>query len=310
VSGQAQAARPPGRLPEWLRRSLPAGAGAVRRLIGREGLSTVCLHARCPNAAECFSRGTLTFMILGDRCTRSCRFCAVAADGPPAPVDPDEPQRVADAAGRLGLRHVVITSVTRDDLLDGGAGQFANVVRAVRDVLPRATVEILTPDFQGDPASIDAAVAAGPDVFNHNVETVPRLYGAVRPQADYRRSLAVLARAGRHRPGRPLIKSGLMVGMGERPGEIAEILRDLRSAGCDILTIGQYLAPSPEHHPVARFVPPEEFEDMAGNHHHRIILPRLGPVCTVPYFFYPISFHWGSPVWVDCIREPPSLCQL
>ncbi len=231
---------------------------AVRDALAGAGLNTVCESAQCPNRQECFHRGTATFMILGKICTRRCRFCAVES-GAPRPPDPDEPRRVAETAARLGLRHVVVTSVTRDDLPDGGAGAFAAVVSWIR-FRPGITVETLTPDFQGQAAALAAVLEAGPDVFNHNLETVERLQPAIRPQADYRRSLAVLRAAGRHRP-RPVVKSGLMVGLGETDSELFRALADLRAAGCDALTLGQYLAPSREHLPVDRFVPPERFAE-------------------------------------------------
>jgi len=251
-----------GRKPRWLRKQIPAGPNAseVQSLIEKLNLSTVCQNAHCPNRAECFDNRTATFMILGDRCTRSCSFCAVR-DGPPQPVNPGEGEAVAEASQRLNLRHVVITSVTRDDLPDGGAAHFARVVRAVRRRLPESTIEILTPDFQGDQAAIDAAVESGCDIFNHNIETVARLHEAVRPRADYRRSLSVLARVAQGQRN-VRIKSGLMVGLGETRHEIREVMRDLRDAGCEILTIGQYLAPSKDHRPVDRFVEPDEFVEM------------------------------------------------
>jgi len=260
----AEAPRGP-RLPRWLRRRAPTGphAAAVRDLLAELGLATVCSSAHCPNQAECFARRTATFLILGDRCTRACRFCAVPG-GPPLPPRPDEPDAVAEAAARLGLAHVVITSVTRDDLPDGGAGHFARVLRAVRRRLPHAAIEVLTPDFQGSESAVATVLAAGCDVFNHNVETVPRLYPVVRPEADYRRSLSVLAAARRLAPpARPVrTKSGLMVGVGETREELRQVLHDLRQVGCDALTIGQYLAPSPNHHPVARFVEPAELAEI------------------------------------------------
>ena len=251
-----------GRKPRWLRKRIPAGPNAseVRGLIEQLNLSTVCQSAHCPNRAECFDNRTATFMILGNRCTRSCSFCAVSG-GPPEAIDPGEGEAVAEACQRLNLRHVVITSVTRDDLPDGGAEHFAHVVRAVRNRMPESTIEILTPDFQGDLAAIDRAVESGCDVFNHNIETVERLHQTVRPQANYQRSLSVLARAAGHRPG-VRIKSGLMVGLGETRAEVREVMRDLRDAGCEILTIGQYLAPSSDHHPVDRFVAPAEFVEI------------------------------------------------
>ncbi len=250
------------RLPRWLRKPIPAGSNTaeVQSLIDKLNLSTVCQSAHCPNRAECFDSRTATFMILGDHCTRSCSFCAVEG-GVPLPVDPDEPESLAEACHHLNLRHIVITSVTRDDLPDGGSKHFVNVVQAVRKRLPDSAIEILTPDFQGDSAAIDRAVQSGCDVFNHNIETVERLQKEVRPQGDYRRSLSVLARAAQH-PQNVRIKSGLMVGLGETRSEIRQTMRDLRDAGCEILTIGQYLAPSNDHHPIERFVTPEEFAEM------------------------------------------------
>jgi lipoic acid synthetase len=255
------------RLPPWLKKRLPTG-GAVaetRAILQELGLETVCRSAHCPNLSECFARHTATFMILGSHCTRSCRFCAVDHAAPDA-VRQDEPEAVAEAAARMHLRHVVVTSVTRDDLPDGGAGHFARVVRAVRSRLPEAVIEVLTPDFQGDRAAVATVVDAAPRIFNHNVETVPRLYGDIRPQAEYRRSLDVLRyareRARSAAPDRLYTKSGVMVGCGETREELSAVLADLRSAGCDIVTVGQYLAPSGGHWPVARFVPPEEFAEI------------------------------------------------
>jgi lipoic acid synthetase len=226
--------------------------------VGELGLHTVCESAKCPNLNECWSRKTATFMVLGNNCTRRCFFCSVPK-ATPDPVDSDEPRRVAEAAKRLLLRHVVVTSVDRDDLPDRGAGHFAAVIRELR----RAgdfIVEVLTPDFKGRPEGADEVAAAGPDIFNHNVETVPRLYRTARPGADYAGSLALLARA--KRPGL-LTKSGMMVGLGEEPEEILGVLRDLRAHGCDIATIGQYLRPSDRELPVARYLPPAEFEEIA-----------------------------------------------
>jgi lipoic acid synthetase len=238
----------------------------MRHMLAELGLQTVCTGAHCPNLPECFHRGTATFMILGSTCTRACRFCAVEEADPGPPRD-DEPEAVAEASARLNLRHVVITSVTRDDLPDGGAEHFARTVGAVRRRLPDAVIEVLTPDFQGDTEAIDTVLAAGPEIFNHNVETVPRLYPEVRPQAQYDRSLKALAYASSTRRSEGLArrlytKSGLMVGLGETPDEVRGVLRDLRGADCDIVTIGQYLSPSAAHAPIARFVPPEEFEGL------------------------------------------------
>lgn len=228
----------------------------MQALIAAGRLHTVCQEARCPNLWECYARNTATFLILGDRCTRDCRFCAVG-HGAPDPPDPGEPDRVARAAAEMGLAYVVLTSVTRDDLADGGAAHFAATIAAVRSRLPRARVEVLIPDFQGNPEALAATIAAGPDVINHNVETVPRLYRRVRPQADYRRSLELLARVSA--AGIPA-KSGLMLGLGEDEEEVWGVLQDLRAAGCRILTLGQYLQPTPAHLPVVSWVTPEEFD--------------------------------------------------
>ncbi|NQU75352.1 MAG: lipoyl synthase [Planctomycetes bacterium] len=252
------------RLPAWLKRRIPASAriAEVAGLLSELSLATVCDGANCPNRAECYAAGTATFMILGRHCTRNCRFCAVK-QGEVAPPSPDECEAVAEAAGRLSLRHVVITSVTRDDLPDGGAEQFARTILAVRRRLPAATIEVLTPDFQGSHPAVDTVLAAGPDVFNHNVETVPRLYPAVRPQADYRQSLDLLAHAHSLAVARKMTlrtKSGLMVGLGETSDEVRQVMCDLRGVGCDILTIGQYLSPSRDHIPVASFIHPTQFD--------------------------------------------------
>jgi len=248
--------------PSWLHlRVSPEDVAAAERmeeLLADLRLHTVCQSARCPNVGECFGRGTATFMILGDVCTRNCRFCAVEK-GRPSPVDPDEPQRVAEAAVRLGLRHVVVTSVTRDDLPDGGAAQFAATVRAVRERLPESTIEVLIPDFGGSLAALAQVIASGPQVINHNLETVPRLYPRVRPRADYHRSLGVLEWVKRRAP-HLLTKSGLMLGLGETQQEVLAVMRDLRRVGCDLLTLGQYLQPTAQQLPVTRYVPPEEFQ--------------------------------------------------
>ncbi|MGI6086581.1 MAG: lipoyl synthase [Kiritimatiellia bacterium] len=247
------------RLPPWIR-VRASGAehnyGAVHAALRMTGLPTVCESAKCPNRLECFNRGTATVMILGDTCTRNCRFCAVK-HGAPAPPAMDEPERVAQLAAKLGLRYVVVTSVTRDDLPDGGAAIFADVIRALHAIPVR--VEVLTPDFQGNEASITTVLAAEPEVFNHNLETVRRLQPLIRPQADYNRSLQVLRSAARRRPTMP-VKSGLMLGLGETDDELRQALCDLREHGCTTLTLGQYLAPSRQHFPVARYVHPDEFE--------------------------------------------------
>ena len=252
------AATPPTRFPPWLKKRLRPGGklDSVRRILAGLRLSTVCQSARCPNIHECFHAGTATFMILGDSCTRNCGFCAIEHDGG-RPLAADEPERVAEAATRLGLRYVVVTSVTRDDLPDGGAAHFARTVEAVRRECG-ADVEVLTPDFRGDTRAVDTVAAARPLVFNHNVETVPRLYSRVRPQADYRRSLRLLRHVARNHPGIHT-KSGIMVGLGETLDETRRLLHDLRDVGCECLTIGQYLRPSPRQLPVVRFVTPDEF---------------------------------------------------
>ena len=252
---------PPPRKPAWLKRRLPAGEtfNQVRELIEAGRLHTVCQEAKCPNIWECYSHSTATFLIMGERCTRNCRFCSVAT-GPPGPLDPQEPARVAEAVERMGLKYVVVTSVTRDDLPDGGAGHFAATLHEIRRRVPGAEIEVLIPDFQGDPAALETVLRARPDVLNHNIETVPRLYPRVRPQADYRRSLELLRRAGEIAPEIPT-KSGLMLGLGERPEEIRQTLQDLRAVGGRILTLGQYLQPSPEHLPVEAYVPPDDFEN-------------------------------------------------
>jgi len=252
---------PPLRKPDWLKRRLPTGEtfNEVRKLIEAGKLHTVCQEAKCPNIWECYSHRTATFLILGECCTRNCRFCSVAP-GLPGPLDPHEPGRVAEAVERMGLKYAVVTSVTRDDLPDGGAAHFAATIRVIRRRVPGAEIEVLIPDFQGDRAALETVLHARPDVLNHNIETVPRLYSRVRPQADYRRSLELLRRAGESAPLLPT-KSGLMLGLGERPEEIRQTLRDLREVGCRILTLGQYLQPSPAHLPVEAYVPPEDFEN-------------------------------------------------
>lgn len=250
---------PPRRLPNWLKRQLPRGNGNsfTHDLLRELRLETVCENARCPNRPECYARRTATFMILGNVCTRPCGFCSVPR-GRPEALEDDEPARVAEAAHRLGLRHVVITSVTRDDLPDGGADHFYRCVVAVRE-RTGAAVEVLTPDFLGDTAAIDRVIESGPEVFNHNTETVPRLYQRVRGRADYQRTLDLLARVKRQAPAM-VTKSGLMLGLGETTEELFDVLADLRRVGCDVLTLGQYLAPTLKHIPVVRYVPPEEFD--------------------------------------------------
>lgn len=230
----------------------------VKAVLRRHGLNTVCEEARCPNQGRCFSKSTATFLILGDNCTRSCGFCAVSHDLPD-PVDSDEPLRIAEAVRDLGLHYVVVTSVTRDDLPDGGAGQFARAVRCINETIPGVRVEILVPDFRGDRAALSKVIESRPDVFNHNVETVPRLYPTVRPEADYNRSLGVLAAAKEMNPGIPT-KSGIMLGLGEEFDEVVAVLGDLRDVGCSLLTIGQYLRPRVTNLPVKEYVNPEMFD--------------------------------------------------
>jgi len=254
--------RAPLRLPRHCRSDARPGPAVadMKRMLRARGLHSVCEEARCPNLADCFGRGTVTFMLLGDVCTRACRFCHVAT-GLGRPVDPDEPRQVAAAARELGLRHVVLTSVNRDDLPDQGSGQFARTIAAVREAAPAATVEVLTPDFRGDAPCIDRVIDAGPDVYNHNLETVPRLYPSVRIGARYPRSLALLARVKERRP-ELLTKSGLMLGLGETREELLDVLADLRASGVDCLTLGQYLRPTLRHLPVERYLEPTEFAEL------------------------------------------------
>jgi lipoic acid synthetase len=258
----ATGASPARRLPSWLKRVLPQGNENffTHNLLRELRLETVCENARCPNRPECYSRRTATFMILGNVCTRPCGFCSVEK-GPPEALEDDEPQRVAEAAARLGLRHVVITSVTRDDLPDGGADHFYRCILAVRE-RTGAAVEVLTPDFLGDRRAIDRVLEARPEVYNHNMESVPRLYKKVRGRAEYQRSLDLLAHVKRSAPD-IVTKSGLMLGLGETTEELLDVLADLRAVACDTLTLGQYLAPTLKHVPVKRYVPPEEFDALA-----------------------------------------------
>lgn len=246
------------RKPEWLRvRYNQEAVAEVAQLLGELKLNTVCKEANCPNLGECYRKHTATFMILGSQCTRNCRFCNVTP-GHPLPPDPEEPENVAAAAKKLGLRHVVLTCPTRDDLPDGGAEQFARTVRAIRANCPGVTVETLISDMQMNTAALDVVIEAHPEVLNHNVETVRALQKAVRPQADYERSLAVLRYCKEKDPAL-LTKTGFMVGLGETEEQIGELMDDVLAVGCDILTIGQYLQPSPEHYPLARYASPEDF---------------------------------------------------
>jgi lipoic acid synthetase len=278
-------AQKPHQKPHWLKKRLPTGPDfeKVKGLIEKDRLHTVCQEARCPNIWECFSQQTATFLIMGARCTRNCRFCSVE-QGPLEPPDPAEPALVASAARQMGLKYVVITSVTRDDLPDGGAAFFAKTIDEIHRQIPDALVEVLIPDFQGDAEALQTVLNARPDVLNHNVETVPRLYPIVRPQANYRRSLQLLNRVRKYDPYLPT-KSGLMLGLGESSAEIRSTLKDLRDVRCRILTLGQYLQPSKAHLPVKRFVPPAEFE----NWKHTAVKMGFSEVASGP--FVRSSYH-------------------
>uniref|UniRef100_B8DRR2 Lipoyl synthase n=1 Tax=Nitratidesulfovibrio vulgaris (strain DSM 19637 / Miyazaki F) TaxID=883 RepID=B8DRR2_NITV9 len=266
------------RIPPWLRVKLPCSHtyGDTRSLVDDLRLNTVCQSAKCPNMFECFSSGTATFLILGNVCTRNCAFCNITP-GQAAPPDPDEPRRVAEGAARLGLSHVVVTSVTRDDLPDGGSAHFAATVRALRSALPAAesgqpaTIEVLIPDFRGSRAALDTVLDAAPDIINHNVETPPAHYPRIRPQADYAQSLELLARV---RAAGAIAKSGLMVGLGETDDEVRATLADLAATGCHIATIGQYMRPSRNHPPAERYVHPDVFESYAA-HGHALGIPHV-----------------------------------
>ncbi len=251
------------RKPAWIRVKAPTSEGyaETRRIVREHGLNTVCEEAGCPNIGECWAKLHATVMIMGDTCTRACAFCNVAT-GKPAPLDPREPMNTAVAVARMGLRHVVVTSVDRDDLDDGGAGHFAAVIHAIRETSPETTIEVLTPDFMHKDGAIETVVEARPDVFNHNLETAPRLYPTIRPGARYFTSLELLSRVRRLDPS-IFTKSGIMVGLGESTGEVYQVMDDLRAADVDFITIGQYLQPTPRHAPIDRFVPPEEFEAYA-----------------------------------------------
>ena len=251
---------PVARKPAWIRVKAPTSPEyhATRRLMRELALNTVCEEAACPNIGECWKQKHATVMILGSVCTRACSFCNVAT-GRPDRLDPHEPQHVAEAAARLGLSHIVVTSVDRDDLEDGGAGHFVRTIEAIRALAPETTIEVLTPDFLKKDGAIEAVVAAGPDIYNHNLETVPRLYAEVRPGARYFHSLRLLDRVKELAPAM-FTKSGIMVGLGEDKSEVLQVMDDLRAAHVDFLTIGQYLQPTPKHRTVHRFVPPDEFE--------------------------------------------------
>ncbi|MEZ4528370.1 MAG: lipoyl synthase [Desulfobacterales bacterium] len=278
----------PGRKPRWLMRSLPSKPEyeTVRSLIAKGGLHTVCQEARCPNQFECFSRSTATFLILGSRCTRNCGFCAIE-HGPDSHPDPEEARKVAQTAAKMGLRYVVVTSVTRDDLADGGAGMFAETIREIRSKIPHALIEVLIPDFQGDECALRTVLDAHPHVLNHNVETVPRLYSTVRPQAAYERSLELITRAKKYAPDIPA-KSGIMLGLGEREEEIEQTLKDLHRAGCSFLTMGQYLRPCEKQLAVKRYITPEEF----GQWRKRALRMGFAAVAAGP--FVRSSYHAGE----------------
>lgn len=250
------------RLPPWLKRQVGRGENvqSVKRILRGNDLHTVCEEARCPNLGECFEQKRATFLILGDYCTRGCSFCSVK-EGRPLLPDPDEPQKVAAAAAKMGIKYVVITSVTRDDLPDGGSNQFAETINAVRQILKNASIEVLTPDFGGHIEAINAVCEAGPDVYNHNVETVPSLYSKVRPQAEYERSLDLLRHVKKHYPS-ITTKSGLMLGFGEKKEEVISLLKDLKSVNCDLVTVGQYMRPTKNNMEVVEYVRPEVFQEL------------------------------------------------
>ncbi len=274
------------RLPSWLKRPMPQpGMVYTSNVIADLRLETVCESAKCPNRTECWSQQTATFMVLGNVCTRPCGFCSVPK-GKTETLQADEPERVAEAAERLGLRYVVITSVTRDDLPDGGAEHFARCVLAVRE-RTGALVEVLTPDFLGNRAAISCVIESRPDVFNHNTETVPRLYHRVRRNAAYQRTLDLLQQVKDEAPDMPT-KSGLMLGLGETLDELLDVFADLRAVGCDMLTLGQYLQPTPDHLPVERFVPPEEFDEIGA------LAKRLGFGMVASGPFVRSSYHAGE----------------
>jgi len=289
VESNSASVEPARRLPSWLKRPLPVGNENffTHALLRELDLETVCENARCPNRPECYSQRTATFMVMGSICTRPCGFCSVPK-GEPTPLALDEPERVAEASARLGLRHVVITSVTRDDLPDGGAEHFYRCVVAVRR-RTGAAVEVLTPDFLGDRAAIDRVIEAAPDVFNHNTETVPRFYKKVRGRADYQRSLDLLSHVKARAP-HMTTKTGLMLGLGETRAELLDTLADIRRTGCDMLTLGQYLTPTLKHVPVARYLPPEEFDELK-----RLAL-KLGFSHVASGPFVRSSYHAGEMV--------------
>ena len=250
--------------PNWMKKRIknPKNIEKTREILSNLDLNSVCENAHCPNMGECFAKKTATFMIMGNICTRNCRFCAVQS-GEPQPLDKNEPQNLAKAVKKLGLQHVVITSVTRDDLKDGGATHFKNIVKQIQELTNNSevTIEVLTPDFKMNKSALDKILKVQPDIFNHNLETVPRLYSVIRPEAEYQRSLDVLNYVKKNNQGNIFTKSGIMLGMGEKKQEIINIMKDLREIDCDIITIGQYLQPGPEHYPVKKYIKPEEFKE-------------------------------------------------
>jgi lipoyl synthase len=276
------------RKPSWLKIRVKNGSALAEteKLLRDLSLHTVCEEATCPNRMECFSSKTATFMILGEVCTRNCTFCDVAS-GTVFTPDPEEPEHVAEAVRKLGLKHAVITSVTRDDLPDGGASRFADVIEAVRKTSPGTTIEVLIPDFLGNAGALRKVIDAAPEIINHNVETVPSLYPEVRPQADYRRSLQLLKRVKEAKPSM-ITKSGIMLGLGEKEAEVLDVMKDLRAAGCDFITIGQYLAPSRDHHPVVEYVYPETFRRLEEAAY------RLGFEAAASAPFVRSSYHAGE----------------
>ncbi len=273
------------RKPDWFRVRMPGGGNyrRLKSLMRSQALHTVCEEANCPNIGECWEAGTATFMILGDVCTRACKYCAVA-HGMPTELDEDEPRRVAESVASMGLEHVVITSVNRDELPDGGAGIYAETIRRIRTLMPGCSVEVLIPDFKGDEDALATVLAAGPAILGHNLETVERLHPDVRPGGRYWRSISYLGASKRLAPG-ILTKTGIILGMGEEPGEIRQAMADLREAGVDILTLGQYLRPSPQHIPVARWVTPREFAEWKRVGEQELGFPHVesGPLVRSSY---------------------------
>ena len=280
------------RLPDWFKVEVRSGDNfsRLKGLLDEHGLHTVCRGARCPNLWECWNAGTATFMILGDSCTRNCRFCGVPPARSVRPPDPREPEKIAETAARLGLAWVVITSVTRDDMPDGGASHFQACVKAVRSRCPGTSVELLIPDFRGERRALETVAASGAAVIAHNVETVPRLYAEVRPEADYQRSLEVLSWLASHSEGRYTVKSSIMVGLGEETGEVLAVLGDLAQAGCSAATLGQYLPPSKKHLPVKKYYTPEEFTGLA-EFAKKAGIPRVasGPLVRSSYLAHELA---------------------